>query len=112
MPEYDAITPTQWMLFLWAALIIFSVLWLLLWRVGRTGPIERDEAGPVQIVERAWLALFHWRPSIMACGDDAPAVPGGMEPVYIPVSQYGMDDSGMEAPSNAAPDIVAVNSDM
>jgi hypothetical protein len=69
MPEYDAITPAQWVLFLWAALIVFSVLWWLFWHSDRTEPIECDAAGPVEIIERVWRTVFHWRPSIMASGD-------------------------------------------
>ena len=57
------------MLFLWASLIIFSALWWLFWHSGRTVPIERDEAGPVEIIARVWCAVLHWRPSIMARGD-------------------------------------------
>jgi hypothetical protein len=52
MPEYDMITPTQWVLFLWVALIAFTILWWLFWNAGRTEPLERDDAGPVEI-ERA-----------------------------------------------------------
>lgn len=36
----------------------------------------------------------------------------GMNPVYIPVSQYGMDAGGMETDEADAPDIDAVNTDM
>jgi hypothetical protein len=73
MPEYDAITPTQWVLFLWAALIMFSIMWWLFWHAGRTEPLERDNAGPVEIVARAWSAALHWRPSIMASDDTSTA---------------------------------------
>jgi hypothetical protein len=69
MPIYDAITPTQWVIFLWAALIAFSIMWWLFWHAGRTEPLERDDAGPVEIVARAWHAVLHWRPSIMTRGD-------------------------------------------
>lgn len=54
---------------------------------------------------RAW-----WN---MSTSDDAPSGPtGGMEPVYIPVSQYGMEPTGMDAQPNDAPDIDAVNTGM
>jgi hypothetical protein len=74
MPECDAITPTQWVLFLWAALIAFSIMWWLFWRSGRTSdaPIERDEAGPEEIVARAWSALLQWRPFVMVSEKDMP----------------------------------------
>jgi hypothetical protein len=64
MPEYDAITPAQWVLFLWTALIAFTLMWLVFWRTGRSNdaPIERDEAGALEIINRSWEALLHWRP--------------------------------------------------
>ncbi len=76
MPAYDAITPTQWVLFLWTAVIAFSGMWWLFWRIGRPvgAKVERDEAGPVEIVQRAWVALLHWRPLIMV-SDDTVTVP-------------------------------------
>jgi hypothetical protein len=85
MPEYDAITPTQWVLFLWAALIVFSVMWWLFWRSGRTAQVERDEAGAAEIVERAWVALLHWRPFVMVNPQDERATVAGTEAVHVPV---------------------------
>jgi hypothetical protein len=73
LPEYDAITPAQWVLFLWSALIAFTIMWWLFWRTGRNPgtPIERDEAGALEIVNRAWIALLHWRPVVMESGVSA-----------------------------------------
>jgi hypothetical protein len=75
MPAYDAITPPQWVLFLWVALIAFSIMWWLFWRTGRPAgaKIERDEAGPIEIVERVWYAVLHWWPSIMTRGETVTA---------------------------------------
>src|SRR6266567_4274919 len=85
MAEYDAITPTQWVLFLWAALIVFSIMWWLFWRSGRTVQVERDEAGPVEIVERVWVALLHWRPFVMVSTEEVRATDAGTEAVHVPV---------------------------
>jgi hypothetical protein len=73
MPGYDMITPTQWVLFLWVALIAFTIMWWLFWHAGRTEPLERDNAAPGEIVARVWSVLFHWRPSIMASDNNLAA---------------------------------------
>jgi hypothetical protein len=52
-------------------------------------------------------------PRDMSSANDAPAAPAAdMEPVYIPVSRYGMEPGGMDAPPSAAPDIDAQNTGM
>jgi hypothetical protein len=96
MPEYDMITPTQWVLFLWVALIAFTILWWLFWNAGRTEPLERDDAGPVEIVARMWYAVLNWRPAIMASADTLTARQepstsrlandshGGLQPIAMP----------------------------
>src|SRR5690349_10990541 len=71
MPAYDAITPAQWVIFLWVALIAFSCMWWWFWRSGQCDtPVQRDEAGLIEIVVRAWSALLHWRPAHMSSSDD------------------------------------------
>lgn len=86
MPVYDAITPTQWVLFLWAALIAFSIMWWLFWRSGRASdaPIERDVAGPKEIIARAWSALLHWRPFVIVHEQDSPPAAAGTDLVHVP----------------------------
>jgi hypothetical protein len=44
MVVYDAITPTQWVLFPWAVLIAFTILWWLFWWSGR----PRNMSTPVR----------------------------------------------------------------
>lgn len=54
-----------------------------------------------------------WRASFVMWSEQRAARhAAGMNPVYIPVSQYGMDAGGMADASPPAPDIDAVNTDM
>lgn len=114
MPEYDAITPVQWVLFLWAALIVFSIMWWLFWHVGRGDtPIERDDAEPGEMVTRAWYALLHWRPSHMSSAVDATPPHAGTEAVHVPVRDTGTaastSTSAAGGTDGTAPDTDAAN---
>lgn len=54
-----------------------------------------------------------WRDRIiMSRQRQSPVPAAGMEPVYIPVSQYGMDAGGMEDDMPPTPDIDAVDGGM
>ena len=48
----------------------------------------------------------------MSSSAGAPAADAGMNAVYIPVSQYGMDAGGMDDGARAAPDMDAPNAGM
>jgi hypothetical protein len=104
MPEYDAITPIQWVLFLWAALIAFSIMWWLFWRSGRASeaPIARDEAEPKEIITRAWLALLHWRPFVMVSDENAPAT-ARRDLVHVPIPRPGTSVGTSEQEAEEAP---------
>jgi hypothetical protein len=105
MPKYDAITPTQWVLFLWAALITFSIMWWLFWHIGRASdaPIERDEAGPEEIVARAWLALLHWRPFLMVSEQDALSAAADTDLVHVPIPRPGTNGGTSERAADETP---------
>ena len=63
MPEYDAITPEQWIIALVLCLVAFGILWWLFWRNVSS---ERDEAEPAEIVGHAITAVRDWRPHILS----------------------------------------------
>ncbi len=87
---YDNITPEQWVIGLVVSLVVFAGLVWLLWHYFPSTEGARDMSS-----------------------DDASAAPAaGMEPVYIPVSQYGMERPDMDVSPADAPDIDAQNTGM
>jgi len=51
--------------------------------------VEVDDAGPVEIITRSFVAVLHWRPSHMSSSEDRAAAAAGTEAVHVPVLNTG-----------------------
>src|SRR5689334_10875 len=67
----EHITEPWQVVFLGIAGLVFGA-WLWWWLRSGLRDAEVDDAGPVEIVQRGWVALLHWRPIILSSDEAVP----------------------------------------